>query len=159
MDAVLRAVDAQDWDTAVRTAHTTKGVCGNIGASHTQALADGLEQALKERASRDTLDALALQLRNSLEPLVQSLVDWLPSEAQPQQTVAVDEAELERVCTRLRALCADMDSDAEDLLNQHEALLRTALAKHFPAIGEAIRGFDFDQAVEQLDAAVAARRG
>ena len=37
VDTVLRALEAGDWDTAVRTAHTTKGVCGNIGATGVQA--------------------------------------------------------------------------------------------------------------------------
>jgi len=73
--------------------------------------------------------------------------------------VAVDEAELERVCTRLRELCADMDSGAEDLLSEKEALLKSAFPQHYQAIGEAISGFDFDQAIERLDAALAARQG
>jgi signal transduction histidine kinase/DNA-binding response OmpR family regulator/HPt (histidine-containing phosphotransfer) domain-containing protein len=158
VDAVRQALDAGDWDTAVRTAHTTKGVCGNIGATGTQALADALEQALKERAPREALDALVAQLRASLEPLVQALCDWLPQEAQTLQAVAIDEAELGRVTARLRELCADMDSGAEDLLDGQAALLRTAFPQHFGAMGEAIRGFDFDQALEQLDAALAARR-
>ena len=73
--------------------------------------------------------------------------------------MVVDENRLEQACARLRELCADMDSGAEDLLNEHDALLRSAFPQHFPAVGEAIRGIDFDQAIEQLDAAVAARRG
>jgi two-component system sensor histidine kinase/response regulator len=159
VDAVLQALDAGDWDTAVRTAHTTKGVCGNIGASGTQALAGDLEQALKDREPREKLDDLAAALRMSLEPLVQSISDWLPKEAQTQQVAVVDEAELEGVCTRLRELCADMDSGAEDLLNEKESLLKSAFPQHFQGIREAIGGFDFDQAIEQLDAGLAARRG
>jgi len=159
VDSVLQALDAGDWDTAVRTAHTTKGVCGNIGASGTQSLAGDLEQALKEREPREKLDDLAAALRMSLEPLVQSLSNWLPKEVQTQQVAVVNEAELEGACTRLRELCADMDSGAEDLLNEKESLLKSAFPQHFQAIREAIGGFDFDQAIEQLDAGLAARRG
>ena len=159
VDGVLQALDAGDWDTAVRTAHTTKGVCGNIGASGTQALAGDLEQALKDREPRETLDDLAAALRVSLEPLVQTLSDWLPKEAQTQQAAVVNEAELEAVCARLRELFADMDSVAEDLLNEKEGLLKSAFPQHFQAIREAIGGFDFDQAIEQLDAGLAARQG
>jgi hypothetical protein len=73
--------------------------------------------------------------------------------------VVVDENRLEQACARLRELCADMDSGAENLLNEHDALLRSAFSQYFQAMDEAIRGFDFDQAIEQLDAAMAARRG
>ncbi len=52
-----------------------------------------------------------------------------------------------------------MDSGAENLLNEHDALLRSAFSQYFQAMDEAIRGFDFDQAIVQLDAAMAARRG
>ena len=159
VDTLLQALDAGDWETAVRTAHTTKGVSGNIGASATQTLAGDLEQALKDHEPRDRIDARALALRSSLEPLVQALSDWLPSEpqAQAQSAVAVDEAELQRVCERLRELCADMDSGAEDWLREHQALLQTAFPQHIAAIGDALGGFDFDQAIEQLAAGAAAR--
>jgi signal transduction histidine kinase/DNA-binding response OmpR family regulator/HPt (histidine-containing phosphotransfer) domain-containing protein len=159
VDTVLQALDAGDWDTAVRTAHTTKGVCGNIGASSVQAQAGELEEAIKQRQPRETLDALAAQLRSTLQPLVEAIVAWLPAElgAQAAIPVTVDEAALERVTARLRELCADMDSSAEDLLSENDALLRSAFPQHAQALSDAIKGFDFDLAVEQLDAAVQAR--
>jgi HPt (histidine-containing phosphotransfer) domain-containing protein len=157
VDKALEALDAGDWDTAVRTVHTTKGVCGNIGAAGVQEQAGQLEEALKERQPRETLDVLAAQLRSTLEPLVDAIVAWLPAESTVQASAAVDEAALERVMVQLRELCADMDSGAEDLLGEHAAMLQSAYPKHAQAISDAIKGFDFDLAVEQLDAAMQAK--
>jgi CheY-like chemotaxis protein len=157
VDKALQALEAGDWDTAVRTVHTTKGVCGNIGAVGVQHQAGQLEEALKERQPQETLVALAAQLRSTLEPLVAAIAAWLPTESTVQATVAVDEAALARVTSRLRELCADMDSGAEDLLGENNALLHSAFPKHAQAISDAIKGFDFDLAVEQLEAAMQAR--
>ncbi len=74
VDKALQSLDAGDWDTALRTVHTTKGVCGNIGAAGVQSRAGELEEAIKERQPLETLDALAAQLRSTLEPLVAAIV-------------------------------------------------------------------------------------
>jgi CheY-like chemotaxis protein len=159
VDKAMQALEAGDWDTAVRTVHTTKGVCGNIGAAGAQDQAGHLENALKERQPRETLDALAAQLRGTLQPLVEAIAALLPAKAIMQASVAVDEAVLASVTTQLRQLCADMDSGAEDLLVENTAMLHSAFPKHAQAISDAIKSFDFDLAVEQLDAAMQARAG
>jgi HPt (histidine-containing phosphotransfer) domain-containing protein len=157
VDKALQALGAGDWDTAVRTVHTTKGVCGNIGAAGVQDQAGQLEEALNERRPLETLEPLAAQLRSTLEPLVAAIVAWLPAEATVQASAAVDEAALARVTAQLRELCADMDSGAEDLLSEHDAMLQSAFPKHAQALSDAIKGFDFDLAIEQLDLALQAR--
>lgn len=140
VDTAMQAHAAGDWETAVRTAHTTKGVCGNIGDSGVQALAD--------------------KLRAALDPLVDAVAAWLPPDpSQSTAAVTIDEGALERVTSQLRSLCEEMDSGAEDVCSQYEALLRAAYPTQAAAIAEAIRGFDFDQAIEQLDTAWATRKG
>jgi hypothetical protein len=44
------------------------------------------------------------------------------------------------------------------LIDRESALLGIAYPRHFQAICRAIRNFDFDGAMAQLDAAIAARR-
>ena len=68
--------------------------------------------------------------------------------------VSIDEVELAEVTARLRSLLSDMDSEALDYLEQHAVLLGAAYSQDFPAILEALRSFDFDQAVLRLDEAV-----
>ena len=59
---------------------------------------------------------------------------------------------------RLHALCEDMDSGAEELIEEHRALLSAAYPAHFEALAQAVKGFNFDAALSQLDAVQVARR-
>lgn len=164
VDAVREALDAGDRAAAERLAHTTKGVCGNIGASQAQALAGELEHAVKTGEHRAALDAHCEALRATLEPLVKALADWLPpdpaqqAQAPAQAAKVVDEAALASVTTQLRALCDDMDSEAEELIEREGELLQSGYPVQFQAITQAIRAFEFEQALAQLDAAVTARK-
>ena len=161
IEEINAALDAGDLGTAERLAHTTKGVSGNIGATRAQELAGVLEHAIKEGQARSSLDALSESLRQTLAPLVQALAEWLPPEvsaqAQASASTAVDEAALARVTQQLRDLCADMDSEAEELIEREAGLLAAAYPAHFNALSQAVRDFEFDVALAQLDAAVAAR--
>ncbi|MEY4266116.1 MAG: hypothetical protein RIS90_651, partial [Pseudomonadota bacterium] len=94
--------------------------------------------AIRQRRSSEALHAMADQLRSTLQPLVQAILAWLPAEPLTQMVVVVDEVALRRVCARLRELCAEMDSGAEDLLNEHDALLRSAFPDDMQAMAEAI---------------------
>ena len=69
----------------------------------------------------------------------------------------VDESALERVFDQLRALCQDMDSEAEELLEREAVLLSNAFPGHFQALSKAVRAFDFETALAKLDEARAAR--
>jgi two-component system sensor histidine kinase/response regulator len=165
VNAVHAALDADDLATAERLAHTTKGVSGNIGAEKAQALAGELEHAVKTGEPRATLNAHCDALRGTLEPLVQALADWLPPDpAQEGRAPAgglplIDDEELSRVTTRLRTLCEELDADAEELIEREAALLQGGYPAHFQAITEAVRGFEFEQALARIDAALAARKG
>ncbi len=159
VDAVLKALDEGDLDTAARVAHTTKGVCGNIGASQVQEQADVLELSIKAGEPRAALDTLAQALRQQLQPLVQAIADWLPPETSAPTTAPaqLDDAEVARVSARLRELCADMESEAEDLVEREQALLASAYPGHYAAIAKAVKDFDFDSALAALDEAQVAR--
>ena len=69
-------------------------------------------------------------------------------------TVAVDPAKLKEVCTRLSTLLADDDSEAGDVLDDNADLLNAAFPKDYRAIDAAIKGFDFEAALEKLKAAI-----
>jgi HPt (histidine-containing phosphotransfer) domain-containing protein len=157
-----QAIAAGDRDTALRLAHTTKGVSGNIGAQVVQRLAETLEQALKDGAPMDGMPALVDALQEQLDPLVAAITDQLPKTsvaASASGPVAIDEGQLTEVTDRLRSLLEEMDSDASEWIQAHQVLLSAAYPKHTKAVQEALEGFDFDVALEQLDAAVAARKG
>ena len=159
------ALATGDRDTAIRLAHTTKGVSGNIGAVTVQELAGQLEQALKTDASVAALQPQLAALQRHLDPLVTTLAARLSAAATPANTavgptgVIIDEVQLAEVTERLRLLLSEMDFEANDWLQRHEVLLSTAYAQRLPALLAAVKNFDFDLAIERLDAALSARAG
>ncbi|MDP1525315.1 MAG: response regulator [Rhodocyclaceae bacterium] len=70
--------------------------------------------------------------------------------------VEVDPAKLREICTRLHTLLADNDSEAGDVLDDNAELLNAAFPKDYRAIDSAIKGFDFEAALEKLQAAMQA---
>jgi hypothetical protein len=50
-----------------------------------------------------------------------------------------------------------MDSDSGEWIKTHAGLLAAAYPGHLSAIRAALDGFDFDVAIEQLNAAIAER--
>jgi signal transduction histidine kinase/CheY-like chemotaxis protein len=165
MAALNAALAAGDRDTAIRLAHTTKGVSGNIGAVVVQEQAGQLEQALKIGESFEAAQQRLKALQRCLDPLVAAIAAQLHSQSSTATAsigsgaVAVDEAELVEVTQRLRQLLSEMDAEAGDWLQRHLAVLKTAYPDRLPALLEAVQNFDFDLAVERLDAAISARKG
>jgi HPt (histidine-containing phosphotransfer) domain-containing protein len=162
--ALREALAAGDRETATRLAHTTKGVSGNIGATVVQQRADELETALQQGTPLEQTTHLVDTLAQHLQPLVAAIAAQL--EQPPKQAdgpavdraaapAAIDEAQLAAVTQRLRKLLEDMDSDASDWINAHAKLLGAAYPGHLPALLEALEGFDFDVAIQHLDAGIA----
>jgi signal transduction histidine kinase/CheY-like chemotaxis protein/HPt (histidine-containing phosphotransfer) domain-containing protein len=154
-----QAIANDDRDTAIRLAHTTKGVSGNIGATQVQQLAVELEHALKVGQPMADMPALVDALQHRLEPLIQAIAAQMPQPAQQQasEPVVIDDAQLTEVTLRLRSLLEEMDSDAGDWINSNAGLLAAAYPGHFQAIREALENFDFDVATQQLHAAISNR--
>lgn len=157
VEQLREAIASDDRDTATRLAHTSKGVSGNVGATLVQQLAEALEHALKDGQPMVQMPALVDALQQKLDPLVAAIAAQLPQQVQEQAAgpVTINEAQLTEVTRKLRSLLEDMDSDAGDWIQTHAGLLGAAYPGHLPAIREALEGFDFDIALERLDAATA----
>jgi len=153
---IARAIAADDWETALRLAHTLKGVSGNIGATGVMAAAATLESAVRDRRKDETLAGALDGLTTRLDALVARLAAAL----RPQAAAAADPAPAERVaavCARLRQLLADGDAEANEVLATHEALLRQAFPRAFPAIAECIRNFNYEAALSAMERGTAER--
>jgi two-component system sensor histidine kinase/response regulator len=143
---IRQAVEAGDWATAERMAHTLKGVAGNIGATLLQEQADRLELGLRARKLDAALGGLIAELGRILATLVTSLRTHLPEDAGATQApVSLDE--LRPVAEKLAALLASYDSDALELLEAQAGLLSAALPGRFRAIEDAVRPVDFEGAL------------
>ncbi|MCG2585259.1 response regulator [Massilia sp. TS11] len=159
-DALARlraAVDANDLAAAQREAHTLKGLAGNIGASEVAALAERIEQDLAQGGSASlapALDALAPVLAELLGHISLALgAASAPAVAQP--VLAPDQ--LPQLLAEMAALLAQDDASANKRLEPLLAALQAAgQGEHARAIRRQVSQYDFEGALEQLQAAAAA---
>jgi PAS domain S-box-containing protein len=149
---ILAALENSDWSTAERLAHTLKGVCGNIGATHLQRLAASLEAAIAVRADRTLLDHQIRELGIPLRRLILLLEAKLPV-ARLREPVAIDQHRLGLVCVKLTTLLANNDIEATDIFDLNSELLCAAFPDHFRDIDAAIESFDFETALALLSIA------
>lgn len=148
------ALDADDYDTAERLAHTLKGVAGNIGASELQAEADKLETVIREKQPRTNVNERLATPVILLNELINALQASLPGEQTSQMVTTIDSKQLKAVSQKLASLLTDFDSEAVDLLDANEALLKTAYTEHYRDIETAVRSFDFESAINTLNKAM-----
>ena len=82
---VRSACDAGDMKGAERIAHTSRGLCGTIGAQGVQELAGDLEDALSQRRPRPEIERCLQPLHVALAKLVAELQARLPQTPQESQ--------------------------------------------------------------------------
>jgi CheY-like chemotaxis protein len=151
IDELRNAVTQQDFELAKRLAHTTKGVSGNIGATEVQGIAAEIEASLGESVdSVAILDKLTV-LQSALAPLLQSLAACLPKEAKAV-AVNVDVEKLAELRAQLTDFLKADDSQAADLFEEHANLFKTAWPEQFKSLETDLKNFDFDQALQTLQA-------
>ena len=149
---IVAALDAGDWSSAERLAHTLKSVAANIGAGELKSAAGLLETAISERQERIQVDGLLASAATLLGVLIETLVARLPSAANGEVAAAVDPLRLRRVCRDLAVLLAESDAEAGDLLDAEAALLRTAFGAGYWSLETAVRHFDYEAGLAALQA-------
>jgi len=123
-----------DGAAAERTAHTIKGVAGNLGARDVQAAADKLERALKDGTS--PADAWCDRLESALSPLIRGVRAAL--DAQPAAVAAgertVDPTMVGETIARMHKGLAEFDPAAVEYLGSDLAYFRAVCEA--PALAE-----------------------
>ena len=153
---VRAALDAGDAATAERTAHTLKSTAGSIGATPLQERVAALEQALHEHAPLVALEPLLQACSAQLEPLVAALASWqaVSQESAEQRADAAavepDVQALRAALQRIDRLLVDSDSAAEQAWDQDAARFRFLLGPRWSEVDTALRGFDYEQALQVL---------
>jgi HPt (histidine-containing phosphotransfer) domain-containing protein len=151
VDELRTAVENQDFELAKRLAHTTKGVSGNIGATGVQGIAAEIEAGLGEGVdSVAILDKLTV-LQSALAPLLQSLAACLPQDTKAA-AVTIDTEKLAELRAQLTDFLNADDSQAADLFEEHASLFQAAWPEQFKSLETDLKNFDFDQALQTLEA-------
>jgi CheY-like chemotaxis protein len=156
--AVIRSACLEgNMKLAERTAHTLKGVAGNIGAEILQAKAEQLEMAIRLGLDNAQIEQETITTEATLLPLINAIQAYLdgtvPSEA---SALALSPAELNKLYARLAQLLQDADGGAADCLQEFESAFKQAMGPQFEGIQQAVNAFEFDDALEQLRQVTAA---
>jgi HPt (histidine-containing phosphotransfer) domain-containing protein len=151
------ALDAGDYSSAERIAHTLKGVCGNLGAPALGALAGDLEKSLAARDERALISPKLETVAQQLAELLAAISAALPPDEQAAPAEAVDWEALRPLIARLRALLEDSDAEALDLLEANGKALQRAFGPAYRKIEKSVQDFDFEAGLEALDAAAATK--
>ncbi len=156
MRQIALAIASQDWALAERTAHTLKGLAGNLGATDLQTHAGLLEAALRESPPAATLQTALARTTDALQKALASLRNakslFLVEAARELQCVTAAGREATRTqLAQIRELLANDDPGAADFWEENQPPIRAAYAEA-EKIGTAINLFEFDQAIELIDA-------
>ncbi|WP_269533877.1 response regulator [Chitinimonas sp. BJYL2] len=152
--ATVRTQLASDRTEAEREAHSLRGTAANLGADDLAELAGEIEEAIRDGAAAEDLEAGLVKLDLALSALCGEIATLdAPDAAQVDTRVSPASA-----ASRLSRLLQDNDGEAQDWLYDHGALLRTTLGDSFGAVEQAVRQYDYD-AAHALLIALTARAG
>jgi len=146
LELISKALSVDDWISAQRYAHTLKGTAATIGAMELSKLAASLEQALKERQSREVVDLLIEPIAATLERMVAELRLKLPPEATTQKPLEVGDGKA--AMRELEGLLIESNPDAMSYMENNLAALRLVLSSaRLTEIEAAVRQFDLPDAL------------
>jgi two-component system sensor histidine kinase/response regulator len=156
---IAAALAQDDPALAERGAHTLKGVAANLGAKHVQSAASLLEEIIHHRSGTEETAPALQQVANVLDPLLESLLTFLPSpessKATPVSHSPIDPSETRAAAEQLAQLLADFDSAAVEFIETNQ----TALSPLFPADAWAefeklVQNYSFNDAEARLTEAL-----
>jgi two-component system sensor histidine kinase/response regulator len=148
---IRQSLDADDYGTAERQAHTAKGVSGNIGATHLQGIAATLEKAIREKSPREEIGTILESFGAEHGKLIADLMEAFPVASVREEADTVDEAKAVAVCKKMMELLATDDSEAVDYLEAEKDALRYILGmEQFGPFDHAVKQYDFSQALELM---------
>lgn len=149
------ALAGGDRTTAVRLAHTLKGVSGQIGGQTVRALAELLERAIQEGEPSPVFDSLKDQIAETLNALLPAISRCLPPNRAPEATGnTFSRAQLQEIYEQLLKQLQDADFIACHTLELHHALLKQGLGSSYSRIEALVGAFEFDQAATELRTAM-----
>ena len=119
------ALDRDDRESALHTAHTLKGVAGGLGAQTLYESAKAVESAIRNDPPR--IDASVKRLSTDLCEVVEDLQAKMPNQAavesEPIEPCQVDSQHIMSLMDDLQDLFKEMDPDAEKIVLEISRLL------------------------------------
>ena len=157
VDEIEEALEAEDEESAIRLAHTLKGVAGNISAQVVLADAQRLESTLKGVDDEQLSDRLSA-VRESLKTVLSSIktlegeITKQPADT-PVATRTIHHQELAPIFKDLALALREGDTRALEVMIRLRKQLRSAgmdARADIQTIQDLIEEYDYDSALEEL---------
>lgn len=151
------ALAKNDAESAIRLAHTLKGVAGNLGARDVQGAAAAVETVLRGGPPTDATNAAMVQLAAVLDPFITRLRTALAMNSTADADApAIDATHTRAVAAKLTKLFADFDTIAVTFAEENQASLRPAFdTATWEQFLRHTQGYAFADAQALLDQAIA----
>jgi polar amino acid transport system substrate-binding protein len=153
VDVIRRALAAGDMELAERTAHTLKGVSGNIGATSLHQNAVLLDEAMKEKDPQK-LEPLLQQVAADLNIVLDAIRQGVSGE-ETEATAAKGPMDAEKVVKlmgSLRRLLDNYDAKAADIFNQlADQVTDSEAAPFLKKLKTQIGNYDYEDAMKSLE--------
>ena len=167
IEKIRKAAADGDANVAERTAHTLKGVAGNIGATALQNIAGKIEKGLKNGINIAELEPELAQCEDLFKKTVaaitlftaQTTEDSVKKQTIEPAMTEIDASSASRLMKRFHYLLSQSDGEAEDYLEQNKAVLKSLLgAAELDRLQDSLSRFDFDEALKHLQTAASAKK-
>jgi len=156
VEQIKAALQSGDVETAVRLAHTVKGVSGNLGAESLHRAAADLEKAIKE--GKDNIDSLLTGFGSQLKIVmdgIRALEENLAAQKEPEPSTAVS-VDKGAVKLLLQDMAQLLESDLTEAMNRLEALRQhlanSSAHEEFKRLEKQVESFDTDGALKSVEA-------
>ena len=152
LSALRAALDAEDWETAQRHAHSMSGAAGNVSADDLRMRARALEQALKDGAG--AYDPLYHALQSEAEKVCASIGGVQPPPSSAEVTPAVGQSvDHDQLMSALEDLTATLSEGDPEAVNAALEQLRVLGLDHaepdvWTRLQALVDEFDFFTAAE-----------
>ncbi len=155
---ISESFTAGDQTTAVRLAHTLRGVAGNLGVQHVPSAAAKVETLLKDGLREGDFKQAIVKLSAALDPIIERLGDWRNAElqsssSQPSTPASdTDTKQTQVVVANLAKMLADFDAGAVDFTDENQTALRPIFdSMTWSQFTRHLRRFEFSDAGKLLD--------
>ena len=154
-EKIRSALQGGDMETAVRLAHTVKGVSGNLGAEDLYRVSAILEEAVK-RGETDNLEDTIAQVESHLKVVMDGIkaLEGSPVKAKEPGFGAETTVDMEGTKRLLQEMARLLESDLSEALtclgDLREQLADSSASEEFKRLEEQVEEFEIDNALKSI---------
>ncbi len=144
-----------DPKAATRSAHSLKGVAGNVGATGIQNSAQKLENACKENKPSEEIETLLSEVISELSPVITGLASLEKTSDAATASVKFDQNVVESLILKLRGLLEEDDTGATEVVEELKKYFKgTKTELILDQVEACISQYDFEEALDKMESVV-----